>query len=622
MDITYEKSIFASTDPQGIPYIRETPYIEPFLRFDGLEERLGNDEQGFYERKQYGHDTKFPIIATQPLKIPDYPVPNLLDFKPRDLYFRDPDYEIEPVGNMEWISNTELNNLLFNVFSDGTPKYAAKAGPNPEQQRQEYALQLQRLDEILANPDPTIANAIGASSQRDNLLNKIKLSDPTFYMTIQSGENEKRMMDLKNTMLNVNSNILASQIQMDDVNAFIVDVNSFVRKYTDEKDIPEDVLYKFEKVDLQLEKFLNDPNITASQKQRLRELGNGLRSVLGSSLFTERANQEEEYLQRMKEQRTAELEQAARMKKVEDIVQMHEDLLSGAALSGSPDYEKMRKEHIKELKEYQKVAETNVEKEVVKEMLSELLGKPRKPPVEEKETEKPMTTPVTTKPKKPEKEEEKSPTFFFVSPEDYKRFSKSKENPLKPEDTEILASIDNEADLRDFLSNKISKNVRSDLLEILRNNKTISLPMRDVVRDILNEQMFGDITDDKLRGDIQTQFGKVLGTTAFTTINKDNIESRITGKGRTGRIELLTLMRGAFNHEDMNKLINKISDSKIKGTFYDKVKEFIKNVDNNTFVSDNLFEDRFTSGTKKITKLELIQMFDDAFNQIEATKKK
>ena len=380
MDITYEKSIFASTDPQGVPYIMQTPYIEPFVAFSGLEDRLGNDEQGFYERKQYGHDTKFPIIATQPLKIPDYPVPNLLDFKPRDIYFRDADYQIEPVGNMEWISNTELNNLLFNVFSDGTPKYATKAGPNPEQQRQEFALQLQRFDEILANPDPTIANAIGAASQRDNLLQKIKLSDPTFYMTIQSGENEKRMVDLQKAMLNVNSNILASQIQMDDVNSFIVDVNSFVRKYTDEKDIPEDVLYKYEKVDLQLEKFLKDPNVTPSQKQRLRELGKGLRSVLGSSLFAERANQEEEYLQRMKEMRTAELEQVAKMRKVEDIVQMHEDLLSGAALSGSPDYEKMRKEHIKELEEYQKVAETNVEKEVVKEMLNELLGKPRKPP--------------------------------------------------------------------------------------------------------------------------------------------------------------------------------------------------------------------------------------------------
>jgi hypothetical protein len=392
MDITYEKSIFASTNPTGTPYITETPYIEPFLAFNGLEDRLGNDPQGFYERKQYDHDTKFPILVTQPITMNDN---EALKFKPRDIYFQDPAYEIEPVQNMQWISNTELQNLLNNVFSDGVPRYASKSGPNPEHDREKYMLSLQRLDEILANPDPTIANAIGASSQRASLLNKIKLADPTFYMTIQSGENEKRMLDLQREMVNLNSNMLTNAIATDDVNSFIVDVNNFINKYVDQEEVPEDVLYRFEKVDTQLQKFLSDPTLSKAQKERLMQLGNGLRSVLTSNIFKERELQEQEYLAKIREERSAELKEVAEMRKVEDIVQMHEDLLSNASLSSDPTYKKMRDEHVAELREYAKVAK-GVEKSIVKEMLNELLTKPKvspvSPPVEEKIAEMPSPT--------------------------------------------------------------------------------------------------------------------------------------------------------------------------------------------------------------------------------------
>ena len=414
MDITYEKSIFSSTDPSGTPYVTETPYIEPFLAFNGLEERLGNDTQGFYERKQYDHDTKFPILVTQPITMYDN---EALKFKPRDIYFQDPDYQIEPVENMQWISNTELNNLLYNVFSDGTPRYASKSGPNPEHEREKYMLSLQRLDEILANPDPSIANAIGASTQRASLLNKIKLSDPTFYMTLQSGENEKRMMDLQREMVNLNSNMLSNAIATDDVNSFIVDVNNFINKYVDREDVPEDVLYRFEKVDTQLQKFMTDPSISARQKERLMQLGNGLRAVLTSNIFKEREIQEQEYLRQMKESRTAELEEVAKMRKVEDIVQMHEDLLKNASLSSDPTYKKMRDEHLAELREYEKVAK-GVEKSIVKDMLNELLTKPRPVVSVPPSTEEEEKVPVESEQEPEQEPEEKLPESESIEREE------------------------------------------------------------------------------------------------------------------------------------------------------------------------------------------------------------
>jgi len=174
--------------------------------------------------------------------------------------------------------------------------------------------------------------------------------------------------------------MLTNAISTDDVNSFIIDVNNFVNKYVDQDEVPEDVLYRFEKVDTQLQKFMADPTISAGQKERLMQLGNGLRAVLTSNIFKDRELQEQEYLRQMKEARTAELKEVAEMRKVEDIVQMHEDLLKNASLGTDPTYKKMRDEHLAELKEYEKVAK-GVEKSIVKEMLNELLTKPKSPPV-------------------------------------------------------------------------------------------------------------------------------------------------------------------------------------------------------------------------------------------------
>lgn len=389
MMYSYSRNIYSETQPDSMPTIPiGTNYVEPTLNLSaGLNDRTGLDSQGFYIKGDRA-DSQFPFLCTAALPIYD----PLIETKPQDIYFQAPYTEPEPVQGERWITNTELTNLLYNVYTDGTAKYNVgqqTSGSNELESRQKYMIQMQNLNQLLANPDPTIANAIGAKDKLTGILEEIKLRDPQFYMTIQSGNHEARLEGLQKEMIRLNEQMLSTNINTNDVNAFIVDVNSFINKYIDEKDVPEDVLYTYEKLDTALANFLARPDISKQQKDRLRALIPKLNEVVKSSIMEGRMESEQEYLAKIKAGREEELSNIASMGTVKDIIALHEKLVkTSGSVEADEEIDRLKNAHLDELRELSRVVR-GTDRKTINDMISELLTKPRgpPPPTEEKVAE-------------------------------------------------------------------------------------------------------------------------------------------------------------------------------------------------------------------------------------------
>ena len=250
---------------------------------------------------------------------------------------------------------------------------------------------MENLNKLLANPDPTIANAIGAKDKLTGILEEIKLKDPQFYMTLQSGNHEARLEGLQKEMIRMNEQMLATNINTNDVNAFIVDVNSFVNKYIDEKDVSEDVLYTYEKLDTALANFLARPDISKQQKDRLRALIPKLNEVVKSSIMEGRMESEADYLARIKAGREEELANIASMGSVKDIIELHEKLTkSSGSVEADEEIARLKSGHLDELRELSRVVKGS-DRKTINDMISELLSKPRVPPLESPTEEKVAT---------------------------------------------------------------------------------------------------------------------------------------------------------------------------------------------------------------------------------------
>ena len=380
MMYSYSRNIYSETQPDSTPTIPiNTEYVEPTLNLSaGLNDRSGLDSNGFYIKGDRA-DSQFPFLCAYPLPIYD----PLIETKPQDIYFQAPQIDTNPVQPERWITNTELTNLLYNVYTDGTPKYNVgqqTSGSNELESRQKYMIQMQNLNQLLANPDPTIANAIGAKDKLAGILEEIKLRDPQFYMTIQSGNHEARLEGLQKEMIRLNEQMLSTNINTNDVNAFIIDVNSFINKYIDEKDIPEDVLYTYEKLDTQLVNFLARPDISKQQKDRLRALIPKLNELAKSSVMESKMESEADYFAKIKAGREEELETIASMGSVKDMIALQEKLskMSGSVFT-DPKVEELKNKHLDELRELARVVKGS-DRKTINDMISELLTKPRVPP--------------------------------------------------------------------------------------------------------------------------------------------------------------------------------------------------------------------------------------------------
>lgn len=391
MMYSYSRNIYSETQPDSNPTIPiGTEYIEPTLNLsDGLNERTGLDNHGFYIKGDRA-DSQFPFLCTAALPIYD----PLIKTEPQDIYFQAPEIDNRNPEPERWITNSELTNLLYNIYTDGTPKYNVgqqTSGSNELESRQKYMIQMENLNKLLANPDPTLANAVGAKDKLAGILEEIKLRDPQFYMTLQSQNHESRLENLQKEMIRMNEQMLATNINTNDVNAFIVDVNSFINKYIDEKDVPEDVLYTYEKLDTALANFLARPDISKQQKDRLRALIPKLNEVVKSSIMEGRMESEADYLAKIKAGREEELAELRERRSVKDIVELHEKLTkTSGSVEADEEIARLKSGHLDELRELSRVV-SGRDRKTINDMISELLT--RGPPPLESPTEKIVATP-------------------------------------------------------------------------------------------------------------------------------------------------------------------------------------------------------------------------------------
>ena len=293
MDIPYDKSIYNTTRPDGIPVIRGTIDINPHIRFDGLEPRDGVDNQGFFQRREFDHNTKFPIITTQALPIPDNMA---FGTRPNDLYYQDPYIEVRPPSPINYITNTELNNLLYNIYSDGVPKYQMQqqSGANELHERTKYMNQLDGLERILNNNDQTIANSIGAKQKYNELLEKIKLSDPTFYMTIQTGKHQSNLENLNREMIRLNEEMKLSNMNTADIQLFSHDTDIFLKRIQGKDELDESQMYQLQRILVSMEDMVKRPNINKGMMNILLSQRDQLKEELSKTTLTSTLKEEKE----------------------------------------------------------------------------------------------------------------------------------------------------------------------------------------------------------------------------------------------------------------------------------------------------------------------------------------
>ena len=293
MDIPYDKSIYNTTSSLGIPIVQGTIDINPHIRFDGLEPRDGVDSQGFFRRNEFDQNTKFPILTTQPLPIPDN---QSFGTRPNDLYYQDPYVEIRPPSPMNYITNTELNNILYNVYSDGVPKYPMQqtSGANELHERTKYMNQLDGLERILNNNDKTIAKSIGAQERYNELLQRIKLTDPTFYMTIQTGKHQSNLENLNREMIRLNEEMKLSNVNTADIQLFSHDTDIFLKRIQGKDDLDESQMYQLQRILVNMDDILKRPNISSGMMNILLTQRDQLKEELTKTTLTTTLTEEKD----------------------------------------------------------------------------------------------------------------------------------------------------------------------------------------------------------------------------------------------------------------------------------------------------------------------------------------